>query len=653
MRRLWLRSLWALSVLTSTPAFAVAPVFDPAGGFYDMPFPHELRRDADGTVALGDFPFVPNPIAASYIASLDEVPGFGLNSGVFLKFDGAIDTASLPADPDASRLPGASLFLINIDPGSKLRGHRTPLWIDFRAAADAYRDTNSLVAMPVPGHPLEPDTLYALVVTNDLMGADAQPISTAPLIQHMKDETTATAFEVAALPLYRTLWSQLEDHEAMSRDEVVTATVYRTYAPAEGLFATARYVRRAYQQTPTDLAFVEDRGHFWLFSGNMIAPQFQAGAPPFNAAGSGKFVFDAQGAPVLQREDTLQFYLAVPKEKTDGTIAMPKRGWPIVAYMHGTGGDRLSFVRDGTAGRLAAVGVASLGIDQPLHGMRPGGTPDGTNFYNPINPYALRDNPRQAAIDSLAIHEMLPHVRVEPALISAPPGAGYELPTRAIVFRRGTRMAMGHSQGATTVPLFLALAKNVRGGIISAGGGHIIVNILTREEPFFAGTKLRQLVQILVGSPIDVFHPALHMLQMGSDISDPVTYAPYFATRRKGKPLNMLFTHGIIDGYVTTPMTAAMVVAGGYPLIAPTFPPTSFELLPGYSYQESFDLAGLPTLTPPVSKNIGQGRRSATGGLRLYELDGHFPIFRNPVTIAQFQEFVRSLSYDGSAVLAP
>lgn len=652
MRRLWLLTAWAMCALGAAPAFAVAPVFDPNGGFYDMPFPHELRRDADGTVALGDFPYISNGIATAYINSLDEVPGFGLNSGVFLKFDGAVDTASLP-DPEGSRLPGASLFLINVDPGSKLRGHRTPLWIDFRAVSDSYREANSLVAMPVPGHPLEPDTLYALVVTNDLMGADAQPVATAALIRHMQDETPTTPFETAALPLYRTLWRQLEDHEGMSRNDVVTATVYRTYDPAEGLFATARFVRREYQQTPTNLVFVEDRGNFWLFAGDMIAPQFQAGTPPFNVAGSGQFVFDAAGAPVLQREDTLQFYLAVPKEKSDGSIEMPKRGWPVVAYMHGTGGDRLSFVRDGTAGRLAAVGVASMGIDQPLHGLRPGATPDGVNFYNPINPYALRDNPRQAAIDSLAMHEMLPHVRVEPSLITVAPGDGYKIPTRAIVFRRGTRMAMGHSQGATTVPLFLALAKNVRGGVISAGGGHIIVNILTREEPFFAETKLRDLVEILVGSPLDVFHPALHMLQMGSDISDPLTYAPYFAKRRQGKPLNMLFTHGMIDGYVTTPMTAAMVVAAGYPLIAPTFPPITFPLLLGYSYQEAFDLADLPTLTPPVSKNIGKGRRSATGGLRLYELDGHFPIFRNPVTIAQFQEFVRSLSYDGSAVLVP
>lgn len=653
MRRRW---LWYISIalaVVAAPAFAVAPIFNPDGGFYDMPFPHELRRDADGTVSLAGFPYVANPLVTSYINSLEEVPGFGLNSGVFLKFDGAIDPTTLPADPDASRQPGSSVFLINIDSGSKLRGQRTPLWIDFRAAADLYRDANSLVAMPVPGHPLEPDTLYALVVTEDLHGADAAPVSTAALIQRMKDEAPQGAFEIAALPLYRKLWEQLEDHEGLPRSAVVTATVYRTYDPTVGLFATARFVRREYQQTPTNIAYASDQPNFWIFTGDMVAPQFQAGNPPFSIPGSGKFVFDAAGAPLLQREDTLQFVLAAPKETIDGSIAMPKRGWPIVHYMHGTGGDRMSFVRDGTAGRLAAVGVASLSIDQPLHGMRPGATPDGTNFYNPVNPYALRDNPRQAAIDSLTIHEMLPHIRVEPALITSAPEAGFELPTRTINFQRGKRMAMGHSQGATTVPLFLAITKSVRGAIISAGGGHIIVNILTREEAFVAGQKLRDLVVFLVGAPIDVFHPALHMLQMGSDVSDPVTYAPYFAKRRRGKPLNMLFTHGILDGYVTTPMTTAMVVAAGYPLIAPTFPPMMFPLLPGYSYQESFDLAGLPTLTPPVAKNIGSGRRSATGGLRLYENDGHFPIFRNPTTIEQFKEFVRSLAYDKAGVLAP
>src|SRR5690242_9477735 len=106
-----------LLLLVAAPAPAVEQVFDPAGGsFYDMPFPMELRRDADGSVSLAGFPFPPgNALIDRYRVALERTRSFGLNSGVFLKFDGAIDPATLPADPAASAAPGSSLFLINID----------------------------------------------------------------------------------------------------------------------------------------------------------------------------------------------------------------------------------------------------------------------------------------------------------------------------------------------------------------------------------------------------------------------------------------------------------------------------------------------------------------------------------------------------------
>jgi hypothetical protein len=194
----------------------------------------------------------------------------------------------------------------------------------------------------------------------------------------------------------------------------------------------------------------------------------------------------------------------------------------------------------------------------------------------------------------------------------------------------------------------------VRGGVLSAGGGHLLVNILTREQAFFAGLKLRELVAIFLGGPVDLFHPALHLLQMGSDVSDPASFAPLFMKeRRRGRPLSILFTHGTADGFVTTPMTTAMVVAGGYPLVSPTFPPISFPFLPGYSYQEAFDLAGLPTLATPVSANLGPPRNVATGGLALYDGQGHFPVFNYAPAIAQWTEFMRTLAYEAVPTIPP
>jgi hypothetical protein len=637
-------------VCVSAPAVAVQPVFDPSGSsFYDMPWPFELRRDADGTVALGSFPIGANPILLSYAAALETVPGFGLNSGVFIKFDGDLDPTSLPADAAASRAPGAAVFLINIDKKSKQRGTRTPLWMEYRSGGDIYRDPRMLAAMPVAGHPLEPNTLYALVVTDAVHGADLLPLTPPPLITRMRDEAPQDAFETAALPLFRALWTQLEEVEGLSRDDVVAAAIYRTYAPTDGLVATEKAIHK-YARThgASNLMLVSSEINYWLFTGDVVAPQFQDGTPPFSAT-TGKFVFDAAGRPVVQREETLQFVLSVPKDRADASLRMPSAGWPVVHYMHGTGGNRFSFVSEGLAAAMADQGIAMIGIDQPLHGLRAGATPDGSNFYNPLNPYALRDNPRQAAADSLTIHELVARLRIDQALITGSPGVGYVFPAKKVALQKRARMFMGHSQGATTGPLFLGVAKKIRGGVLSAGGGHIILNVLTREEPFFGGLKLRDLVELLVGVPVDLFHPILHLLQMGTEVSEPVLYARLWGPTHKGGPLNVLCTHGMLDGYVTSPMTFSMVAAARYPLIAPTFAPMSFAKLPGYDYQEAFDLAGLATLSTPVSGNIGSGRHTATGGILLFDGEGHFPVFYNSTAQAQYREFLRALAYDTAA----
>jgi hypothetical protein len=94
-----------------------------------------------------------------------------------------------------------------------------------------------------------------------------------------------------------------------------------------------------------------------------------------------------------------------------------------------------------------------------------------------------------------------------------------------------------------------------------------------------------------------------------------------------------------------------MVAAARYPLVEPTFPNRVFPALPGYDYHESFTLAGLPTLTPPVSGNIPARAAPATGGLLLFDNQGHFPVFNDPDAIAQWTGFMRSLAYDPVATI--
>src|SRR5262245_36174713 len=212
MRLLFLGLVLATALVGAGTAAAVDAVVGATGtSFYDLPFPHELRRDPDGTISVARFPFPPdNEIVASYAAAFEQLRGFGISSGVFLKFTGDLDPATLPASTEASRAPGASVFLVDIDPASPAHGTRIPLWFEFRSAGDDFRDPHLLAFMPVPGHRLAENTLYAAVVTDAVRDPAGSPVGTPAAIQRLAAETPAGPFEQAAMPLYRLLWTHLE-----------------------------------------------------------------------------------------------------------------------------------------------------------------------------------------------------------------------------------------------------------------------------------------------------------------------------------------------------------------------------------------------------------------------------------------------------------
>src|SRR5262249_52204996 len=115
----------------------------------------------------------------------------------------------------------------------------------------------------------------------------------------------------------------------------------------------------------------------------------------------GDIVIGADRLPVVQRMESLRVALTIPLG------AKPASGWPIVIYAHGTGGSYHSFINDGTAGRLAAQGLAVVSIDQVLHGPRnPGGNPE-LDFFNFQNPLAARYNTVQGAADDFSVVRLI------------------------------------------------------------------------------------------------------------------------------------------------------------------------------------------------------------------------------------------------------
>ena len=83
----------------------------------------------------------------------------------------------------------------------------------------------------------------------------------------------------------------------------------------------------------------------------------------------------------------------------------------MAIYGHGTGGDHLSFVREGSsispASSLAEAGILGFGVSLPLHGDRAAGLDPALASFNYLNPDSARSCFRQGALDQIYIATLL------------------------------------------------------------------------------------------------------------------------------------------------------------------------------------------------------------------------------------------------------
>lgn len=94
--RLWLSGLTLLSVLASgclgpPSSTTFRAVGDGSGGFWEAPWPSELRRRDDGSIRVEDFPTPEeHDLVERYRAALDTDPeaGFGTSAGVYFPLAG-------------------------------------------------------------------------------------------------------------------------------------------------------------------------------------------------------------------------------------------------------------------------------------------------------------------------------------------------------------------------------------------------------------------------------------------------------------------------------------------------------------------------------------------------------------------------------------
>jgi hypothetical protein len=627
-----------LSALSLTaPA---APGVEPQ--FFSFPYPNDLRLDADGTPALAGFPREPG-LVGSYVDIVDaHVIGFGPTQAAYFRFDGELDVSTLP-DPAGTIAASASVFLVDVTPGSPHRGEKLPLQIEYQDAADDFLGAHSLALRPYPGIPPREGAVYAAVVTDGVHGRGAMngKVVAADALRRVLDGAAGSDLEKSAATAYAPLVSWLDEQGL--RAHVAAATVYTTNQGTSIMDALRTAVYTTPAPTLGPVVHVGTMGNFDLYTSSYDAPNFQIGTSPYTTTG-GQINLGADGKPAPTHTENLRTAFSVPEG------AMPSAGWPVILYAHGTGGDYETFVDDGTAGRFADVTNADgsdlarfvvISIDQVLAGTRsPPGTDQDTAFFNFDNILAARDNIKQGALDDFQLLRLVGSIN----LPTLPDGSTpFKLDTSHIYF-------FGHSEGSLTGSLFVGAEPRVSAAIFSGCGAGLVSALLLKTQP----VNIAGLVQDLFDDPVDDFNPMLNLLQGFFDESDPENYARrFFAEPPSGQaPKSVYVSLGLRDEYAPDPTIAIFALAAG---VAPVSPDLA---APGLD--DGLALAGGGFVNAPQAKNVAGG--AATGVLCEYDpgvddadddFDGHFVIFNVPAAEAQSTRFLGTHVKAGVATLVP
>jgi predicted esterase len=630
LRSISVLALGACSSSSSPPAttglFALPD--DDGGDFYALPFPNDLRRHDDGTLDLSAFPSN-SLLMNGYRDAAATLDGFGFNAPGFVEFDGPLDPASLP-DPAASTDGAAAVYLVNVDADSPEFRARTPVIVTFYEGHTQTIGDNHLVVRPFPGFPLLDGTTYAIVVTTRVRDAAGAAIAPGETFTALVGTAAGTAALDPARDGYDPLLALLDEPGGDERADVATAAVFTTQRAVSVAPALRRGVLAAPQPIATVLATTPS-AEMTLFLGEFTGANFQRGAVPYLTAPEGQIEIDATGTAVVQRLETIQFALSVPPGPT------PPGGWPIAIFQHGTGGNRTSFVRNGTAVALAAQGIAVLSSDQVLHGPRnPGGDPE-VDFYNFANPYAMRDNPLQGAADAWSLLRLAQGL----AIVDGERTITVD-PTKVFFF--------GHSQGGATGPAFVAFEPTVSGAVLSGAAGLISLALLYKTEP----VDIPPLTQtFLRDNPMDEDNPSLALCQMWLERSDAINYARFMARApaldprdpdgvMAMAPRNIFQGEGFTDRFSPNPGIEAFATAIGGDLLATP---------------DQQDIRGLTELRQrtvreaPFDTNVGGATVVVAQYAEVPDSDGHFVLFERPEAQRLTSEFLGSLARTGTATI--
>jgi hypothetical protein len=638
---------------SATVAFDPQARFDGEGAFFDFPYPSDLRVPADGAPDVAAFPDQGISILTTLKRGVAQRKGFPTVPVGYFRF-----TAKLAPRDAASVLGGGAseaVMLLDVDPASPERGKTFPV-ITSTPDADPYVPDGLLAVGARPGIVLAPKRTFAFVVKRTVgLEGGGEPTAPAALAMLARGETPAGDRGGDLARLYAPLWETL-DKDGIPRADVVGATVFTTGdVVADG---AALSDRALVGQTGTLAGFELEpdptnlHPAFCHVLAKLTVPQFQKGSPPFKT--EGLFELGPDGAPIKQRDETVNVSISVPKQP------MPAGGYPLVLYLHGSGGVAREHVDGGDKGVpnepgvrwpsevLTPVGFAMAGADLPMSpGRVPGAQP--FDYVNIDNVIMTRDLFRQGIVESRLFITALQAARIPASALSACTGVTLPAGETTVRFSTERFSIQGQSMGGMYTNLLGAIDPRIEAAVPTGAGGYLLYFLL--QTPAVKNSAGLIAALLRAASPLTVLHPAIQIMETALEPIDPMVSAPRLAVNPlPGHPTRSIYEPvGIDDSYFPTPIYDAMALAYRHPRAGEEIWPTMHV---------AQELVGLDKVAQyPLRQNlVSQAGKPYTGIVAQYRIPGEngHGIYRRLEGVQhQFSCFHSSYRKTGVAVIPP
>ena len=651
--------------------------------FFAFPYPSAMRTNQYGRPLIAKYPLPQNTMLDSAGAILTkfktllpslltriegERKGFSPLGAVYFRASAPIEKPKFPT-PEESMEKDSCFQLVNVSKESAHYKEHVPVYVTYHHTPNRAWATDTLVMRPVPGLGPHPGDMYIAVVGN-CMKTNGRPFLQSQRLRYVLDGKAPYDendynydMDGKMKPYVDALKELIQSGDiGMSLDDIRAFTGYQVSNPASEMDQIAAdlvgkgkvvtvdgtengVAKGAYATTTKYSNDTLSSYNAYVFTGQFQTVNYIEGNYPYDTAGSGVINFSDSGKLATKgKSETVNFAISIPN------APMPEKGYPIIVYAHGTGGDAASHCEyggdEGFWLTSNGVPVAMIGYDACLQGNRGnGGTVTTGDLVTSMlnDPIVIRESWRQTAADAAVLYDILKDGKlVLPPLPGSTDG-------KNVIFDPSYGLYMGHSQGSQEGAMLLGITDQVKSAFLSAGGGGVynaFVELrlnLTGALEMFSGKTVADLVGYLLGmNPGDITYDTFITTQIVQPLTDPLEPLNfshrYIKEPPEGRaPMNIAQTIGLGDRDTPQSLQFTFGAAIGLPVVGKLFESNDIMRIVGND----------KPVASPQTQNITSGDTKVTGGTFQFRYTGsdnpHFVIYRMASGRSTYLNFFRSI----------